>query len=192
MDTPVGVRVQRLHSLAKGTESKGTNKVQDALRDESSKEFRSNGILYSQKSSGSPQLEKEICMNTDPIADMLTRIRNANVVSHPSVEMPSSKLKVALARLLKEEGYISNYSEKTEGCFKTLSIELKYDEANKPVISKLKRVSKPGLRNYCKAKNLPQVLGGMGIAIVSTSKGLLTDRKARKENLGGEILAYIY
>ena len=142
--------------------------------------------------SGSPQLEKEICMNTDPIADMLTRIRNANVVSHPSVEMPSSKLKVALARLLKEEGYISNYSEKAEGCFKTLSIELKYDEANKPVISKLKRVSKPGLRNYCKAKNLPQVLGGMGIAIVSTSKGLLTDRKARKENLGGEILAYIY
>ncbi len=184
--------MQRLHSLAKGTESKGTNKVQDALRGESSKEFRSNGILYSQKSSGSPQLEKEICMNTDPIADMLTRIRNANVVSHPSVEMPSSKLKVALARLLKEEGYISNYSEKAEGCFKTLSIELKYDEANKPVISKLKRVSKPGLRNYCKAKNLPQVLGGMGIAIVSTSKGLLTDRKARKENLGGEILAYIY
>ena len=131
-------------------------------------------------------------MNTDPIADMLTRIRNANVVSHPSVEMPSSKLKVALARLLKEEGFISNYEEKVEGNFKTLSITLKYDENNKPVITNLKRVSKPGLRNYCKAKNLPQVLGGMGVAVVSTSKGLLTDRKARKENLGGEVLAYVY
>ena len=131
-------------------------------------------------------------MYTDPIADMLTRIRNANAVSHPSVEMPSSKLKVALARLLKEEGFISNYEEKVEGVVKTLSIELKYDECNKPVITSLKRVSKPGLRNYCKAKNLPQVLGGLGVAIVSTSKGLLTDRKARKENLGGEVLAYIY
>ena len=131
-------------------------------------------------------------MNTDPIADMLTRIRNANAVSHPSVEMPSSKLKVALARLLKEEGFISSYEEKVDGNFKTLTIELKYDENKKPVITSLKRVSKPGLRNYCKAKNLPQVLGGMGVAIVSTSKGLLSDRKARKENLGGEILAYIY
>ena len=131
-------------------------------------------------------------MNTDPIADMLTRIRNANLVSHPSVEMPSSKLKIALARLLKEEGYINSYEEKVDGNFKTLSIELKYDENNKPVITNLKRVSKPGLRNYCKAKNMPQVLGGLGVAVVSTSKGLLTDRKARKENLGGEILAYIY
>ena len=131
-------------------------------------------------------------MNTDPIADMLTRIRNANVVSHPSVELPSSKLKVALAKLLKEEGYITDYSEKVDGHFKTLSIDLKYDEANKPVITSLKRVSKPGLRSYCKAKNLPQVMGGMGIAIVSTSKGLLTDRKARKENLGGEVLCYVY
>ena len=128
-----------------------------------------------------PVIYKGKRMNTDPIADMLTRIRNANIVSHPSVEMPSSKLKVALAKLLKSEGY-----------FKYLTIELKYDEANKPVISNLKRVSKPGLRNYCKAKNLPQVLGGMGIAIVSTSKGLLTDRKARKENLGGEILCYVW
>ena len=139
-----------------------------------------------------PLTEKENSMNTDPIADMLTRIRNANVVSHPSVELPSSKLKVALAKLLKEEGYITDYSEKVEGAFKTLTIELKYDEANKPVITSLKRVSKPGLRSYCKAKNLPQVMGGMGIAIVSTSKGLLTDRKARKENLGGEILCYVY
>lgn len=131
-------------------------------------------------------------MNTDPIADMLTRIRNANAVSHPSVEMPSSKLKVALAKLLKEEGFITSYTERVEGSFKFLSIELKYDECNKPVITSLKRVSKPGLRNYCKAKNLPQVLGGLGIAVVSTSKGLLTDRKARKENLGGEILCYVY
>ena len=131
-------------------------------------------------------------MNTDPIADMLTRIRNANVVSHPTVELPSSKLKVALAKLLKEEGYIVDYTEKVDGHFKTLSIELKYDEANKPVITSLKRVSKPGLRSYSKAKNLPKVLGGMGIAVVSTSKGLLTDRKARKENIGGEVLCYVF
>ena len=131
-------------------------------------------------------------MHQDPIADMLTRIRNANIVSHPTVEMPSSKLKVALAKLLKEEGFIADYSERVEGHFKYLTVVLKYDELNKPVITNLRRISKPGLRNYCKAKNLPQVLGGLGIAIVSTSKGLLTDRKARKENLGGEILCYVY
>ncbi len=129
---------------------------------------------------------------TDPIADMLTRIRNANMVSHPSVSMPSSKLKVQLAKLLKEEGYITDYSEKIEGKFKVLEITLKYDANNKPIITKLERISKPGLRNYSKAKNLPKVLGGMGIAIVSTSKGLLTDRKARKENIGGEVLCYVY
>ena len=129
---------------------------------------------------------------TDPIADMLTRIRNANMVSHPSVSMPSSKLKVQLAKLLKEEGFITDYSVKDEGKFKVLEITLKYDEKNKPIITKLERISKPGLRNYSKAKNLPKVLGGMGIAIVSTSKGLLTDRKARKENIGGEVLCYIY
>ena len=131
-------------------------------------------------------------MNTDPIADMLTRIRNANVVSHPTVDLPSSKLKVALAKLLKEEGFIVDYSEKAEGAFKKLTIELKYDENNKPVITNLQRISKPGLRSYHKAKNLPQVYGGLGIAVVSTSKGLLTDRKARKENLGGEILCYVW
>lgn len=129
---------------------------------------------------------------TDPIADMLTRIRNANQVSHQSVSMPSSKLKVQLAKLLKEEGYITDYSEKTVGKFKVLEITLKYDANNKPIITKLERISKPGLRNYSKAKNLPKVLGGMGIAIVSTSKGLLTDRKARKENIGGEVLCYVY
>ena len=131
-------------------------------------------------------------MNTDPIADMLTRIRNANTVSHKSVEMPSSKLKVQLAKLLKEEGYIADYEEKQSGKFKVLTITLKYDEKNKPIITKLERISKPGLRNYSKAKNLPKVLGGMGIAVVSTSKGLLTDRKARKENIGGEVLCYVY
>jgi len=131
-------------------------------------------------------------MNTDPIADMLTRIRNANTVSHERVEMPSSKLKVELAKLLKSEGYIADYEVKEVGKFKVLEITLKYDENNKPVISKLQRVSKPGLRSYCKAKNLPQVLGGMGIAIVSTSKGLMTDRKARKENIGGEVLCYVW
>ena len=129
---------------------------------------------------------------TDSIADMLTRIRNANTVGHSSVEMPSSKLKVQLAKLLKEEGYITDYEVKEVGKFKVLSITLKYDAKNKPIITKLERISKPGLRNYSKAKNLPKVLGGMGIAVVSTSKGLLTDRKARKENLGGEVLCYVY
>ena len=129
---------------------------------------------------------------TDPIADMLTRIRNANMVSHESVEIPSSKLKVELAKLLKEEGFITDYAVKEVGKFKVLNITLKYDMNKKPVITKLERISKPGLRNYCKAKNLPKVLGGMGIAIVSTSKGLLTDRKARKENIGGEVLCYVY
>lgn len=131
-------------------------------------------------------------MNTDPIADMLTRIRNANLVSHETVEMPSSKLKVELAKLLKEEGYIIDYSVNEIGKFSFLTITLKYDEKRKPVITNLKRISKPGLRSYCKSKDLPQVFGGLGIAIISTSKGLLTDRKARKENLGGEILCYVW
>lgn len=131
-------------------------------------------------------------MNTDPIADMLTRIRNANIVSHETVEMPSSKLKVELAKLLKEEGYIVDYSVKEVGKFKFLTIVLKYDEKHKPVITNLKRISKPGLRNYCKSKDLPQVLGGLGISIISTSKGLFTDRKARKENIGGEVLCYVW
>ncbi|MGN0014600.1 MAG: 30S ribosomal protein S8 [Candidatus Gastranaerophilaceae bacterium] len=131
-------------------------------------------------------------MNTDPIADMLTRIRNANIVSHKEVELPSSKLKVELAKLLKEEGYISDYAVKEVGKFKVLNVVLKYDAQNNPVITNLQRVSKPGLRTYSKAKNIPQVLGGMGIAVVSTSKGLLTDRKARKENVGGEVVCYVW
>ena len=131
-------------------------------------------------------------MNTDPIADMLTRIRNANVVSHPEVEMPASNLKVEMAKLLKDEGYIANYEVKEVGKFKVLNISLKYDAQNNPVITNLQRVSRPGLRSYCKAKNLPQVLGGMGIAVVSTSKGLLTDRIARQENVGGEVVCYVW
>ena len=131
-------------------------------------------------------------MNTDPIADMLTRIRNANQVSHKEVEMPASNLKVELAKLLKSEGYISDYSVKEVGKSKVLNVALKYDTENNPVITNLQRVSKPGLRTYSKAKNLPQVLGGMGIAVVSTSKGLLTDRRARKENVGGEVVCYIW
>lgn len=131
-------------------------------------------------------------MNTDPIADMLTRIRNANIVSHPEVEMPASNLKVEMAKLLKDEGYIANYEVKEVGKFKVLNISLKYDAQNNPVITNLQRVSRPGLRSYCKAKNLPQVLGGMGIAVVSTSKGLLTDRKARQENVGGEVVCYVW
>ncbi|MBR6722947.1 30S ribosomal protein S8 [bacterium] len=131
-------------------------------------------------------------MNTDPIADMLTRIRNANTVSHATVEVPASKLKVQLAKLLKEEGFIADYEVKEEGNFKVIVITLKYEANGKPVITKLQRVSKPGLRHYSKAKNLEKVLGGMGIAVVSTPKGLLTDRKARKENVGGEVLCYVY
>lgn len=129
---------------------------------------------------------------TDPIADMLTRIRNGAQASHPTVDIPSSKLKVALAKVLKEEGYIADYEVKKVGKFDVITITLKYDSNNKPVITKLVRVSKPGLKTYSKAKNLEKVLGGLGIAVVSTSKGLMTDRKARKENIGGEVLCYVY
>ena len=131
-------------------------------------------------------------MNTDPIADMLTRIRNAGMADHASVEMPSSKLKVELAKVLKAEGYISEFAVKDVDKFKILSVVLEYKENGKPIISKLKRASKPGLRLYMKSKNLPKILGGLGIAIVSTSRGLLTDRKARKENVGGEVLCYVW
>jgi len=129
---------------------------------------------------------------TDPIADMLTRIRNAAQVSHLSVEVPASKLKCELARVLKEEGFIADYEVIKAGKFNVIKITLKYDSNNKSVITKLQRVSKPGLKSYSKAKNLEKVLGGLGIAIVSTSKGLMTDRKARKENIGGEVLCLVY
>ena len=131
-------------------------------------------------------------MYTDPVADMLTRIRNAGGADHKDVEMPSSKLKFELARVLKEEGYINDYSVREEGKFKILTVGVKYESAKQPVIRKIQRISKPGLRVYKKSKNLPRVLGGLGVAIVSTSKGLLTDRKARKEKVGGEVLCYVW
>ncbi len=131
-------------------------------------------------------------MYTDPIADMLTRIRNAGIAGHSIIEMPCSKQKVELARVLKEEGYILDYKVREEGRFKILTIEVKYESEGRPIIRKIQRASKPGLRVYKKSKNLEKVLGGLGVAIVSTSKGLLTDRKARKENVGGEVLCYVY
>jgi small subunit ribosomal protein S8 len=133
-------------------------------------------------------------MNTDPIADMLTRIRNANTAKHSEVKIPSSKLKLELAALLKSEGYISefNVGEDEKSKFKMIKVVLKYDKQGVPVVSNLKRVSKPGLRVYQKATMLPKVFDGLGIAIISTSKGLLTDRKARKENVGGEVLCYVW
>ncbi|MEW5819029.1 MAG: 30S ribosomal protein S8 [Cyanobacteriota bacterium] len=131
-------------------------------------------------------------MNTDPIADMLTRIRNANTVGHDTLEMPSSKLKVQVAKLLKDEGYICDYEEFKKEKFEWLRVALKYTKNRAPVITGLKKVSKPGLRIYTKAKNMPKVFDGLGIAIVSTNKGLLTDRKAKTENVGGEVLCYVW
>ncbi len=131
-------------------------------------------------------------MNTDPIADMLTRIRNANIAKHAEVQIPVSNLKLELAKLLKSEGYIQDYNVVDGEKFKMINVSLKYDDKNLPIISNLKRVSRPGLRDYRKSKNLPKVMDGLGIAIISTSKGLLTDRKARKENVGGEVLCYVW
>lgn len=133
-------------------------------------------------------------MKTDPIADMLTRIRNANMVKHSEVKIPSSNLKLELAKLLKSEGYIVDFSVDADenSKFKMIKVVLKYDNEGSPVISNLKRISKPGLRVYQKAVNIPKVFDGLGIAIVSTSKGLLTDRKARKENVGGEVLCCVW
>ena len=129
---------------------------------------------------------------TDPIADMLTRIRNANQVSHQTVSMPSSKLKVQLAKLLKEEGFITDYNYEKNITGDKLTITLKYGEKKERVITGLKRVSKSGLRVYAKANEIPRVLNGLGIAIISTSKGLMTDKEARENNLGREVLAYIW
>jgi small subunit ribosomal protein S8 len=131
---------------------------------------------------------------TDPIADMLTRIRNANVAMHDDVTMPSSKLKESLAAVLQKEGYIRAFHvEQEEGKpSKTLVIDMKYSEARERVITGIRRVSKPGLRVYTKADAVPRVLGGLGVAVVSTSKGLLTDREARSQRIGGEILCYVW
>ena len=129
---------------------------------------------------------------TDPIADMLTRIRNANVMRYKEVEVPASKIKVEIARILKEEGFISDYKIKKNNVQNIISLNLKYGQNKERVITGLKRISKPGLRVYASVDELPRVLNGLGIAIVSTSKGLMTDKEARKESLGGEVLAYIW
>ena len=129
---------------------------------------------------------------TDTIADMLTRIRNANSMRYTEVKVPASKLKLELARILKEEGFISDYKVKKNNVQDKLLLNLKYGAKKERVISGLKRISKPGLRVYAKAEDVPYVLNGLGIAIISTSKGLMTDKEARKETLGGEVLAYIW
>jgi len=128
---------------------------------------------------------------TDPIADMLTRIRNANAQRHETVDVPASKLKKAIAEILFEEGYIKSYEEIEDNSQGIIRITLKYVDKQR-VISGLKRISKPGLRVYANKDELPKVLGGLGIALISTSKGIMTDKKARQEGIGGEVLAYIW
>jgi small subunit ribosomal protein S8 len=133
-------------------------------------------------------------MLTDPIADMLTRLRNANTAMHDEVKMPSSKQKVALAKILKQEGYIGEFAvaPSTKGPGDVLTIQLKYTPDRHRTISGMRRVSKPGLRVYRNATSVPRVLGGLGVAVLSTSQGLMTDREARKRNVGGEILCYVW
>ena len=129
----------------------------------------------------------------DPIADMLTRIRNANTAKHDTVDVPASKMKLSIAQILLDEGYIKKFDVVESGSFKTIHITLKYGaDKNEKIISGLKRISKPGLRVYAGSQDMPKVLGGLGIAIVSTNKGIMTDREARKQNIGGEVLAYVW
>ena len=128
---------------------------------------------------------------TDPIADMLTRIRNANAQRHETVDVPSSKLKKSIAEILLDEGFIKGYEEIEDGVQGTIRITLKYVNKQK-VIAGLKRISKPGLRVYATKDELPKVLGGLGIALISTSKGIMTDKKARQEGIGGEVLAFVW
>ena len=130
---------------------------------------------------------------TDPIADMLTRIRNANTAKHDTVDVPSSKMKLSIAKILLDEGYIKAYELVDNGNFKTIRITLKYGkDKNEKIISGLKRISKPGLRVYASKDELPKVLGGLGIAIISTNQGVVTDKEARKLNVGGEVLAFVW
>jgi small subunit ribosomal protein S8 len=133
-------------------------------------------------------------MLTDPIADMLTRVRNANTAMHDEVRMPASKQKVALAAILEKEGYISGYSvaPSTSGPGDVLTIAMKYSNDRRRTISGLRRISTPGLRIYRKSNEVPRVLGGLGVAVLSTSQGLMTDREARKRNVGGEVLCYVW
>lgn len=129
---------------------------------------------------------------TDPIADMLTRIRNANSVHREVVDIPSSKLKLELARIFKEEGYIRDYRRIEDGKSGTIRMYLKYGPNKEKVITGIKRISKPGLRVYAQKDRIPRVLGGLGIAVLSTSKGVMSDRQARKEGVGGEIICYVW
>ena len=130
---------------------------------------------------------------SDPIADMLTRIRNANTAKHDTVDVPASKMKIAIADILLKEGYIKAYDIVEGKSFNQIHITLKYGaDKNEKIISGIKRISKPGLRVYADVENMPRVLGGLGIAIVSTNKGILTDKEARRENVGGEVLAFVW
>ena len=130
---------------------------------------------------------------SDPIADMLTRIRNANTAKHDTVDVPASKMKLAIVQILLDEGYIKKYDIIEDGEFKTIRIALKYGEdKNDKIITGLKRISKPGLRVYANREELPKVLGGLGVAIISTNQGVITDREARKLNVGGEVLAFVW
>ena len=130
---------------------------------------------------------------SDPIADMLTRIRNANAAKHDTVDVPASKMKLAIAEILLEEGYIKKYDVIEEGSFKTIHITLKYGaDKNEKIISGIKRISKPGLRVYAGKEDMPKVLGGLGVAIVSTNQGVITDKKARELGVGGEVLAFVW
>ena len=132
-------------------------------------------------------------MTNDPIADMLTRIRNANTAKHDTVDVPASKIKLAIADILLEEGYIAKYDIVEDGNFKTIRITLKYGaDKNEKVISGLKRISKPGLRVYASSEELPRVLGGLGTAIISTNQGVITDKEARKLQIGGEVLCFVW
>ena len=129
---------------------------------------------------------------TDPIADMLTRLRNANSVFHEKVEIPASKIKTAIAEVLKEEGFIKDYTFTEDNKQGVLTIDLKYGPQREKVISGIKRISKPGLRQYAKHDELPRVLGGLGIAIISTSQGIMSDKQARKAGLGGEVISFVW
>ncbi len=129
---------------------------------------------------------------TDPIADILTRIRNAIMVRHESVMIPASKMKLAIARILKEEGFISDYEVVRGKPQRTIKIYLKYDDKNEPVLSGLERVSKPGLRVYVQRKEIPRVYGGLGVAIISTAKGVMTGQQAWRQGIGGELLCYVW
>ena len=128
----------------------------------------------------------------DPIADMLTRIRNAQIARHDSVTIPASNMKKAIAKILLDEGYVKSVENLNEGIQGSIKITLKYQDKKQPVIVGLKRISKPGLRVYATCEELPKVLGGLGIAIISTSKGVMTDKEARKNEIGGEVLAYVW